>query len=101
MFQRKKLPDQCKFDSQNDSSITDVIDGEIYKKFRQSVNNSKKTFTFTISTDGISLCEKSSLTIWPVFLVVNEIPIEERYYWENVLIAGKNILLDYSLIKNN
>ena len=33
--------------------------------------------------------EKSSQTIWTVFLVIKELSIEERYYWENVLIAGK------------
>jgi len=34
---------------------------------------------------------KSKLTIWPVFLVINELPIESRYCIDNIILAGLSV----------
>ncbi|CAF0902681.1 unnamed protein product [Brachionus calyciflorus] len=34
------------------------------------------------------MCNKSDISLWPFMFVLNEIPIEERYSFENVIIAG-------------
>ncbi len=88
LFKKQKLPIKFNELNNNKTTIDDVSDGSIYKMFRASVNNSTTTYSFTISTDGINLCEKSSLAIWPVFLAINELPVGERYFWENIIIAG-------------
>ena len=72
--------------------LADVYDGEIYT----SILNSKDgelikagdAYTFSLNTDGISICEKSNLDIWPINLVINEIKPEFRYCVENVIVAG-------------
>ena len=88
LLKKKRLPIKFNAINNDKSTIDDMSDGNIYKRFRSSVNNCCKTYSFTLSTDGISLCDKSSLSIWPVFLAINEIPIAERYFWENIIIAG-------------
>lgn len=68
----------------------DISDGRIYKKvIREEQKYCENVFTFSISTDGVSLCEKSSLGIWPIYLVLNEIPLNQRFCLENVVVAGK------------
>ncbi len=74
--------------------LRDVYDGNIYQNLlKSSIGNDIKSgeaFTFLLNTDGISLSQKSKSTIWPVILVINELPIEIRFCIENILIAGKN-----------
>jgi hypothetical protein len=77
--------------------LVDVYDGTIYKTLLESSDGTliktQKAFTFTINTDGISMCDKSKLDIWPVYLVINEIKAEYRYSIENVVIAGNSWFL--------
>ena len=72
--------------------ISDIYDGLIYKNILNSEDGelikSRKAFTFSMNTDGISICEKSKLDIWPIYLIINEIKPEYRFCIENVIIAG-------------
>ena len=81
----------------NDYNIVlkDIRDGKLYQKLL-NMNNSdgnalrkQEAFTFSINTDGISPMNKSNLTIWPVFLVINELPLESRFAIDNTILAGK------------
>ncbi len=78
-----------------DGYITDMCDGLLYKKLLDSEDGrafkTKEAFSFTINTDGASICKKSNLTIWPVYLTINELPINIRFAPENVILAGINI----------
>ena len=82
----------------NYDHLSDLHDGEIYKKFLKTTDGNlikmKQAFTFTINTDGVSICEKSKLDIWPVFLTINEIKPEYRYCIDNVIVAG-NFLIQH------
>ena len=73
--------------------ISDIYDSKIYKQIYESDDGyllkTRQAFTFSINSDGISICEKSKLGIWPIYLVINEIKPEYRYCIENVIIAGK------------
>ena len=88
LFEKNKLPTQRP--KPNNDFVTDVIDGAIYQDFlnKENPDGQKDCYTFTLNTDGINLCEKSNLSIWPVYLVVNEIAIEERFMPDNIIIAG-------------
>ena len=44
-------------------------------------------FTLMISFDGVSTGNKN-LSLWPFIMIFNELPIPERRYLENILIAG-------------
>ena len=78
----------------------DVYDGEIYKQMLNSPHGylirNKSAYTFTINTDVISLCEKSKLDVWPIYLVINEIKPEYRFCIENVIVAGIIFIIIYS-----
>jgi hypothetical protein len=73
--------------------LKDIRDGRIYKKLLNSIDGNalknQEAFTFSLNTDGISPANKSNLTIWPIFLVINELPIESRYSIDNTILAGK------------
>jgi hypothetical protein len=79
--------------SNNENELTDFIDGKIYRKLLESEDGElfkkNEAFSFIINTDGISVCSKSKLTIWPFYLAINEIPIEDRFLIENMVLAGK------------
>ena len=74
----------------NESSImTDIFDGKLYKKFENSDDyNKKDCLTFILNTDGISRCSKSKQTIYPIFLAINELPINSRFCIDNTIVAG-------------
>jgi hypothetical protein len=70
----------------------DVTDGLLYKRVLESeigkeIKN-KTAFTFTINTDGINMSNSSTLSMWPVFLVLNEANADVRFCIENVIVAG-------------
>lgn len=77
----------------SDFELTDITDGSIYKTLLQSEDGdllkNHEAFTFLLNTDGISVCSKSKLTIWPFFLAINEIPKDERFLIENMILGGK------------
>jgi hypothetical protein len=74
------------------SSYTDIYEGSIYNKFyhenEQEILN-RTVFSLTLNSDSISLCSKSSKSIWPVIFVINELPAAERFCFENIIIGGK------------
>jgi hypothetical protein len=67
----------------------------MYKSFVrkeiQSENDKSSVFTFTLNTDGISPCSKSDISIWPIYLVINELPINLRFCYDHVIIAGLSV----------
>ncbi|KAJ8671106.1 hypothetical protein QAD02_002365 [Eretmocerus hayati] len=44
--------------------------------------------SFMWNTDGFPLFKSSKISIWPFFLVINELPYHLRYKKENMLLAG-------------
>ena len=94
--QIQKIMNKVKLSDLDNKNLTDdlfdITDGSIYKKLLESENGylfaSKKAFTFSLNTDGISPYKKSKLTIWPVFLVINELPLEVRFSIDNTILAG-------------
>ncbi|CAF1123701.1 unnamed protein product [Brachionus calyciflorus] len=55
------------------------------------IGSNQKFFTFLIKTDGIEMCNKSDNSIWPMILVINEIPLEQRISFDNIIIAGLSV----------
>jgi hypothetical protein len=99
LFDKQKLPIQKNFTFDTEY-INDVIDGSVYQDFIKEENPGHKNdcYTFTLNTDGISLCEKSNLSIWPIYLNLNELDIEDRYFVDHTLIAGKILILNLTNI---
>lgn len=81
------------YSKKNSIFLRDFKDGEIYSDFLETENGkliqTGRCFTLFLNIDGISLCKKSKLSMWPVILVINEIDINTRYSFDNIIIAGK------------
>ena len=83
--------------NENDHLLRDITDGSLYKKVLKSnigrLIKQKEAFTLTLNTDGISLSENSTLSMWPVYAVINEINPNERFCIDNVIVVGKKLKL--------
>ena len=88
-FNKFKTPTNS---NSNSNTLFDITDGNVYQKLLLSEDGEffkrKEAFSFLINTDGISICKKSKVTIWPFFLTINELPIESRFCLENLILAG-------------
>ena len=72
----------------SDKIFGDIYDGELYRKFVDSLPDSeKKSYaTVTLNTDGLQAFKDSTYSIWPIYLMVNELPIEIRL--KNLIVGG-------------
>lgn len=68
--------------------IKDIYDGKCYRKFvsQLSKKDRNKYATVTFNTDGAPLFCSSSYSIWPIFLMVNELPMKIRC--KEVILVG-------------
>lgn len=88
----KKLlrnPEILNLDTKSDpDNIRDVFDGTLYKSLKQKVNN-EKLVTLTVNTDGVKVFKsKSQSSLWPIQMIINEIPASRRFKKENIILSG-------------
>ena len=93
IFKKIDEKDLVNSSSRQDSNrIFDFYDGAIYQNLLKSQNGDsfrkKESLTLMLNTDGISRSIKSNQTIWPIFLVVNELSSQNRFCIDNVIVAG-------------
>ena len=50
--------------------------------------STKTNLALSLNTDGVPLYKSSSLTLWPVFLTILNLPASIRMKAENVILAG-------------
>ncbi|KAG5862658.1 hypothetical protein JTB14_017772 [Gonioctena quinquepunctata] len=73
------------FNFNNDNeNMTDVHDGQIFKNLRSSQR--KFSYTYNFNTDGAAVFNSSKLSMWPIQLVINELPPKQRF--RNVILAA-------------
>lgn len=69
--------------------ITDVYDGSLYRKW---VDNgflmNPDNISFSWYTDGVPVFKSSKISMWPLYLTINELPFNERKRRENTLLLG-------------
>ena len=84
--------------------LIDFTDGTLYKNLLDNdigeFIKRKEAFTITLNTDGISLSDNSTMSIWPVYGVINEIKPQERFCINNVIIIGIYLLSFYYTFRN-
>ena len=70
--------------------IEDIYDGNVYKSLFD--NNGFLSFPQNISfmwyTDGMAIYHSSQFSLWPLYLVINELPYKERVKRSNMILAG-------------
>lgn len=77
-------------------AIEDIQDGLLYKQhfdsdgYFKGTSKKKKSnevhISFQLNTDGVALFKSSKYSIWPVYLVLNELPPNIRYNFVPILI---------------
>ena len=74
----------------NIEQIEDIYDGLLYKKMMAAgeILSDKNNLSLTWNVDGVPLFKSSKFSLWPFYLVVNELPIKLRAIKENVILAG-------------
>lgn len=69
-YSRKKL---------NVEGLDDICDGEQYKKYIQSnLLRDEYNFSYTFNTDGCQATNSSKVSMWPIYLMINELPLNIR-----------------------
>ena len=84
--------------TRNEHYLRDACDGEIYQNLLKCTEIARfmigsRIFTILINTDGVSLCSKSDISVWPMYGAFLEIELKQRFCLENVVIAGIIIIL--------
>nr|XP_042900000.1 uncharacterized protein LOC122269708 [Parasteatoda tepidariorum] len=66
------------------NQVSDINHGKLYKKLRNE--NESLFLTYNFSVDGLAVFNSAKGSLWPILVVINEIPPTLRY--QNVLLAG-------------
>lgn len=74
--------------SKQPQNICDITSGKVYKDLRDSGVISDSCITLSFLTDGIPLFSSSQVSLWPVFLTVNELQPEARFQTKNLIVWG-------------
>ena len=66
-----------------------IYDGELYKKLLQhpEVLLSPHNLSFTWNKDGVPVFKSSSFSLWPLYLVVNDLSPKKRFS-KDMILAG-------------
>ncbi|KAK3744830.1 hypothetical protein QZH41_008812 [Actinostola sp. cb2023] len=77
---QQKLRYRFSREKENAEAIEDVYDGELYKRHFQNGGflSSPDNLSFLGNTDGVSVVRSSGASVWPIYLVINELPPWER-----------------------
>lgn len=66
--------------------MRDITDGEVYQSLLATVPN--KFLSLSMNVDGIQPNKGSEHSLWPILMVINEIPWRKRFCLHNLIIAG-------------
>ena len=50
--------------------------------------NSPQNISFLLNTDGVSVFKSSNVSLWPVYMQINELPYHKRKLKENTILCG-------------
>ncbi|KAK3098757.1 hypothetical protein FSP39_022815, partial [Pinctada imbricata] len=84
-----RLQERFKLLSSN-NIFRDVIDGSLYRTLVQNNGplSNPDNISFTFNTDGAPVFKSSKTSIWPIYLMINELPYRMRIRKENMLLVG-------------
>ena len=71
--------------------IEDIHDGELYRSHFEQENSllhNKHNLLFTYNTDRVPLFKSSKFSLWPLYFAVNELPCQQRFQREKIILAG-------------
>ena len=62
--------------------------GYLKESLISKFHDKNEGFTLTINLDGVSVFRNNSKDTWPIYLVLNELPMVEKFKINNVIFAG-------------
>lgn len=68
------------------STMKDIHDGDVFRSIRRT--NVGRVLTLTLNIDGVQPSRNAKSTIWPILLVINELPLKRRFALENIILGG-------------
>lgn len=92
LFQKTSIWENLSKNKNSDVPLymRDICDGKMYRKLCEPGNFlcNESHFSVIFNTDGIPLYSSTGEKLWPIFLCVNEIPVEQRFTRENTVLVG-------------
>ena len=74
---------------QTPNSISDIYDSNLYREWMgNNFLSDARNISFSWFTDGVPVFKSSKISMWPVYLTINELPFEVRKKRENTLLLG-------------
>lgn len=72
----------------DDGTINDIFDGNMYKKWDSpnGLLNGRYNLSYTFNTDGCTTGKSSTSSVWPIYVMLNELPINMRS--RNMILVG-------------
>ena len=60
------------------SEISDVYNGIGYKQHSRFLSQ-PTNLSLMMNTDGVAVFKSSTVSLWPIWIVINELPLAKRY----------------------
>lgn len=82
---------QWRFQRPNNQNgiIRDVYDGLLYQEWmRNNFLLNPNNISFSWYTDGVPVFKSSKVSVWPLYLSINELPFKLRKNMDNILLVG-------------
>lgn len=54
--------------------LSDITDGSLYANLE-----AETCISLTLNTDGVSIFKSNKMSVWPILLMINELPFVDRY----------------------
>ena len=77
-------------EKQCEGNYEDIYDGSLYKNLMNvgSVLRDCKNLSLMWNVDGVPLFKSSKYSLWPMYLLINELPYKQRSLKKNGILAG-------------
>lgn len=66
--------------------IIDVWNCDVHSEI--ILKNKEPFISLTLNTDGVQIFKSNSISLWPIILSVNNLPLNERFKQDNLIICG-------------
>ena len=76
-------------EKKNRNNVEDIYDDVLYKNlWKKGILSSPDNISFLMNTDGVPVFKSSKVSIWPLYLIINELSYGKRMAAENMIFAG-------------
>jgi hypothetical protein len=78
-----------------DFPMSDIWNGQLHKDILETV---KEPFiSLLLNTDGVQIFKSNSTSLWPIIIILNNLPLDQRFKQDNMIIAGFHMSNDIQM----